>query len=193
MVSFQQQEPSWLGYNYPFNQTQLTIFNMKTIYILSALLLFLGFVSCDEDKLDPVNPNQLGIGTFYRTGPQLEAAVNSVYAGIQGNNLYNREYFFLQDLLSDDCQSGGPQLEAPRGQVLNHVFDASNPLVTANWRGWYRVVHRTNLVLENAENAVEEITDNFRSRVIGEAHFLRALANSMLAKASATVPSRSDG
>ncbi len=150
---------------------------MKTRYILSAFFLFVGIVSCDEDKLNPTDPNQLGIETFYRTGPQLEAAVNAVYAGIQGNNLYNREYFFLQDLLSDDCQSGGPQLEAPRGQVLNHVFDASNPLVTANWRGWFRVVHRANLVLENAENAVDEISDDFRSRVVGEAYFLRALAN----------------
>lgn len=148
----------------------------------------MGIVSCDEDKLNPADPNQLGIATFYRTGPQLEAAVNAVYAGLQGNNLYNREYFFLQDLLSDDCQSGGPQLEAPRGQVLNHVFDASNPLVSANWRGWFRVVHRANLVLENAENAVDEISDDFRSRVVGEAYFLRALANFELVSLWGPIP-----
>ncbi|MFO7826336.1 MAG: RagB/SusD family nutrient uptake outer membrane protein [Cyclobacterium sp.] len=161
---------------------------MKTKYILTIMLLFIGFVSCDEEKLDPVNPNQLGIGTFYRTGPQLEAAVNSVYAGLQANNLYNREYFFLQDLLSDDCDTGGPQLEAPRAQVLNHVFDASNPLITANWRGWFRVVHRANLVLENAENAVEEISDNLRDRIVGEAYFLRALANFELVSLWGPIP-----
>lgn len=149
---------------------------MKSKYILTLLLLLIGVVSCDEDILEPVNPNQLGIETFYRTGPQLEAAVNSVYAGLQSNNLYNREYFFLQDLLSDDCDTGGPQLEAPRAQILNHVFDGANSLVGANWRGWFRIVHRANLVLENAPNAVDEITDNLRERIIGEAHFLRALA-----------------
>ncbi|WP_209329216.1 RagB/SusD family nutrient uptake outer membrane protein [Lunatimonas salinarum] len=149
---------------------------MKSKSILTLFLLLMGAASCDEEILEPVNPNQLGIETFYRTGPQLEAAINSVYSGLQANNLYNREYFFLQDLLSDDCDTGGPQLEAPRAQVLNHVFDASNPLVGANWRGWFRIVHRANLVLENAENATEEITEGLRNRIIGEAHYLRALA-----------------
>ncbi|HSI78606.1 MAG TPA: RagB/SusD family nutrient uptake outer membrane protein [Lunatimonas sp.] len=161
---------------------------MKSKSILTFLFLLIGFVSCDEEILEPVNPNQLGIETFYRTGPQLEAAVNSVYAGLQANNLYNREYFFLQDLLSDDCDTGGPQLEGARAQVLNHVFDASNPLVTANWRGWFRIVHRANLVLENAPNAVEEITDNLRNRIVGEAHFLRALANFELVSLWGPIP-----
>lgn len=150
---------------------------MKTRIIITAVLLMIGFTSCDEEILNPANPNQLGIETFYRSGPQLEAAVNSVYAALQGNNLYQREYFFLQDLLSDDCDTGGPQLEAERAQILNHVFDASNPIVLANWRGWFRVIHRANLVIENADKAVEEITESQRSRYLGEAYFLRALAN----------------
>ena len=135
-----------------------------------------GLVACDEDILSPVNPNQLGSETFYKTGPQLVSAVNSAYAGLQANNLYNREYFFLQDLLSDDAASGGGQLEAPRAAVLNHAFDASNPLVEANWRGWYRVIHRANLVIENADKPTDDITEELRTRVIGEAYFLRGLA-----------------
>jgi starch-binding outer membrane protein, SusD/RagB family len=150
---------------------------MKSKIILTAGLVVIGFISCNEEKLNPINPNQLSIETFYRSGPQLIAAVNSVYAGLQGNNLYNREYFFLQDLLSDDVDTGGPQLEAQRAQVLNHVFDASNPLVESNWRGWFRIVHRANLVIENADKATEEVTEQLRSRVLGEAYFLRALAN----------------
>ncbi len=150
---------------------------MKSKILLTAALVGIGFVSCNEDKLNPINPNQLSIETFYRSGPQLVAAINSVYAGLQGNNLYNREYFFLHDLLSDDCDTGGPQLEAQRAQILNHVFDASNPLVEANWRGWFRIVHRANLVIENADKATQEITESLRSRVLGEAYFLRALAN----------------
>ncbi len=161
---------------------------MKSKSIITLLFLMIGFISCDEEILDPINPNELGIETFYRTGPQLEAAVNSVYAGLQANNLYNREYFFLQDLLSDDSDTGGPQLEGSRAQVLNHVFDASNPLVTANWRGWYRIVHRANLVLENAPNATEEITDSQRNRIVAEAHFLRALANFELVSLWGPIP-----
>lgn len=149
---------------------------MKSRSTFLSLILSAGLVACDEEILNPVNPNQLGTETFYKTGPQLVAAVNAVYAGLQANNLYNREYFFLQDLLSDDNQSGGAQLEAPRAQLLNHVFDASNPLVEANWRGWYRIIHRANLVLENASQATDDITEELRTRAIGEAYFLRGLA-----------------
>jgi len=149
---------------------------MKTRIILTAALILIGFVSCDEEKLNPINPNQLSVDTFYRTGPQLEAAINSVYAALQGIDLYIREYFFLHDLLSDDVESGGAQLEPPRDQILQGAINPANPLINANWRGWYRVIHRANLVLENADTPTEEITENFRSRVIGEAHFLRGWA-----------------
>src|SRR5690606_413866 len=150
---------------------------MKIKSILTLVFIFLVIVSCDEEKLEPVNPNQLSVETFYRTGAQAEAAVNAAYAALQANNLYNREYFFLHDLLSDDVESGGAQLEAPRAQVINHVFDASNPVIENVWRGWYRVVHFSNLVLENVPNADQDISEELKSRILGEAYFLRALAH----------------
>jgi hypothetical protein len=150
---------------------------MKIKSILTLVLVFGAIASCDEEKLSPVNPNQLSTETFYRTGAQAQAAVNAAYAALQANNLYNREYFFLHDLLSDDVESGGAQLEGPRAQVLNYVFDASNPVVESVWRGWYRVIHFSNLVLENVPNADQEITEELKSRILGEAYFLRALAN----------------
>lgn len=150
---------------------------MKVKSILTLVFLFLIIVSCDEEKLNPINPNQLSVETFYRTGAQAEAAVNAAYAALQANNLYNREYFFLHDMLSDDVASGGAQLEGPRAQVLNYVFDASNPVAESVWRGWFRVVHFSNLVLENVPNADQDISDALKTRILGEAYFLRALAN----------------
>src|SRR5690606_10080073 len=150
---------------------------MKIKSILTLVLVFCAIVSCDEEKLNPVNPNQLSTETFYRTGAQAQAAVNAAYAALQANNLYNREHFFLHDLLSDDVESGGAQLEGPRAQVLNYVFDASNPVVESVWRGWSRVMHFSKLVLESVPSADQEITGELKSRILGEAYFLRALAN----------------
>ncbi|AGA80813.1 RagB/SusD family nutrient uptake outer membrane protein [Echinicola vietnamensis] len=144
-------------------------------YILIVLLMAWA-QSCNEEKLNPVNPNELSTETFYKTGPQYVAAVNAAYAALQANDLYNREYFFIQDLLSDDVASGGAQLEAHRARVLNHVFDGSNSLVLANWRGWYRVIQRANLVIANVDQPQEDISENLRDRVLGEAYFLRGLA-----------------
>lgn len=149
---------------------------MKNKILLTIISVFVLGSSCNDDKLNKdTNPNQLIIETFYKTERQAVAAVNAIYAGLQANDLYNREYFFVHDLLSDDCQSGGPQLEAPRGQILNHVFDASNPLINSVWRGLYRMIHRSNLVIENVPKADDVLVSQaLKSRLVGEARFLRA-------------------
>ncbi|MDO1448704.1 RagB/SusD family nutrient uptake outer membrane protein [Rhodocytophaga aerolata] len=148
------------------------------LFILTIASVFGVASSCNEDDLEKnTNPNNLTTETFYKNEAQALSAVNAVYAGLQANNLYNREYFFLHDLLSDDNQSGGPQLEAPRGQILNHVFDASNPLVLAVWRGLYRMIHRSNLVIENVPKADDVLVPPaLKNRIVGEARFLRAWA-----------------
>ncbi|KEO73761.1 RagB/SusD family nutrient uptake outer membrane protein [Anditalea andensis] len=149
---------------------------MKSKIIFTATLLLIGMVSCDEEKLEPINPNQLSVETFFVSGPQLEAGVNAIYSALQGLDLYIREYFFFHDMLSDDVQSGGGQLEAHRNQIVQGALDPSNPVIVSNWRGWYRVIHRANIVINYADNATEEITEALRSRLIGEAYFLRGWA-----------------
>lgn len=151
---------------------------MKKInYIKPLVVAFLMFSSCNDDVLEKVNPNQLSTDTFFRNRVQAEAAVNAIYAGLQANQLYNREYFFVQDLLSDDAAAGGAQLEAPRALVLNYEFDASNPLINAVWSGLYRIVHRANFVLSRIEDVPDtEISLADRQRLEGEARFLRAWA-----------------
>lgn len=146
---------------------------MKKISSLSFIMVFLLFSSCDEEVLDKNNPNQLSTATFFRTDDQAISAVNAIYAGFQANNLYNREYFFLHDLLSDDCQTGGSQLETVRAQVLNGVFDGSNKLVNDVWRGLYRMVLRANFVITSLSES-EDVSEDLKTRLLGEAHFLRA-------------------
>lgn len=151
---------------------------MKKINFIKPLVVaLLMFSSCNDELLDKVNPNELSTETFFRTRGQAEAAVNGIYAALQANQLYNREYFFVQDLLSDDVASGGGQLEAPRALVLRYEFDASNPLINAVWSGLYRVIHRANFVLSRIEDVPDtEITIEDRQRMEGEARFLRAWA-----------------
>ncbi|MDX2304852.1 MAG: RagB/SusD family nutrient uptake outer membrane protein [Microscillaceae bacterium] len=147
---------------------------MKKIVLLTLIFTTFTVIAC-KDFLDVENPNQLTTDSFFKTDKQAISAVNAIYAGLQANNLYNREYFFTHDLLSDDNMSGGAQLEAPRNQLLTHVFDGSNSLILAVWRGLYRVILRANFAIQNLPEA-EGISDELRSRLLGEAHFLRAWA-----------------
>lgn len=160
---------------------------MKSKIFITIGLMFFIISSCNDEILDKNNPAQLSTATFFANDDQAVAAVNSIYAALQANNLYNREYFFLHDLLSDDCQSGGAQLEAARARVLNHVFDGSNPLVEAVWRGMYRIVLRSNFVLISLPEA-EGVSEDLKIRLEGEARFLRAWAYFELVSLWGAVP-----
>lgn len=148
---------------------------MKTKVILTISTFFLFFSSCNDGILEQDNPAQLSEATFFRSEDQALAAINAVYASLQGTNMYTREYFFFHDLLSDDVQSGGAQLEAARAIMLNYNFDGSNPVMTSVWRGMYRMILRSNFVIANIDEATN-VSDELKARIKGEAHFFRAFA-----------------
>jgi starch-binding outer membrane protein, SusD/RagB family len=147
---------------------------MKKSIILTFISIFAFCISCKEDILDKANPNDPSPSTYYKTGPQLETAVNAAYSSLQSLQLFAREYFFVHDMRSDETQIGG-NLEAARQQLLNGEQVPTNPLINDVWTGWYRLINQTNQVIENAPKATENITEPFRLRVVGEAKFLRAL------------------
>ncbi|HEX8529150.1 MAG TPA: RagB/SusD family nutrient uptake outer membrane protein, partial [Cytophagales bacterium] len=145
-------------------------------YLLLIAGLLAGTVACNDQALDKINPNELSVPTYFKTGKDIVSAVNAVYSSLQAQHLYGREYFFLHDTRSDEMQSGGGQLETHRAQLLNGVHRADNQVLTQVWQGWYRVIHQANVVIENAPKATENVTEALKNRVIGEARFLRGWA-----------------
>lgn len=159
---------------------------MKKLFLIGALSLGLA-VSCSDDELNKVNPNGVTFDTYFNTEGELTAGVNGIYALIQSNSLVSREWFFTHDLRGDEMGSGGGQLETPRNQMLIGVHDTGNSLISAIWTGWYRVIHRANVVLEKAPEA-KSVSQASRDRLMGEARFLRAWAYYELATFFGGVP-----
>ncbi|MEM1327021.1 MAG: RagB/SusD family nutrient uptake outer membrane protein [Bacteroidota bacterium] len=147
---------------------------MKKI-ALCTLVAILFAISCAEEDLNKLNPNQLVPETFYKNEAELQEGVNSIYASLQSTQLYSREMWFLHDLRSDDNVSGGGQLETPRNQLLIGTHDPANPVMGNVWSGLYRVILRANIVINNAPNA-EDISSDVRDRIVGEALFARGFA-----------------
>lgn len=147
---------------------------MKRQYLTSGVVALGLLMGCSTSSLDKINPNQLTTDTYYKTAAQLVSGVNSVYAIWQSYNLTGREWFFVHDLRSDDNQSGGGQLEAPRNQILIGAQIPGNPVAFSVWNGLYRTIHRANVIIDKGAN----VTDNTATvkRAIAEAKFLRALA-----------------
>jgi tetratricopeptide (TPR) repeat protein len=148
---------------------------MRKVLIIFGLFAVGFIISCDKEDLDKINPNGVTFDTYFNNGDELTAGVNSIYALVQSNSLVSREWFFTHDLRGDEAASGGGQLETPRNQLLIGVHDAGNSLVGSIWRGWYRTIHRANVIIGKAPS-VENIDEELRNRLLGEARFLRAWA-----------------
>jgi starch-binding outer membrane protein, SusD/RagB family len=150
---------------------------MKKSFILIGLLSLGVVFSCDKE-LDKTNPSVFTTDSYFSNTNELESGVNAAYSLLTGSNLYGREYFFLNDLRSDDCSSGGAQLEVPRNQVLTGTHLPTNSVLGAVWTGWFRMVHRTNVVIDAQNNfkTLNATDEAKKKRVVAEAKFLRGMA-----------------
>lgn len=151
---------------------------MKTLQKITLLLIGLvSFISCEND-LELTNPNELSPDTFFETEEQVKSAVNASYANLQTIGTYSRNIFFMFDIMGNEVL-GNPQLEQNKVVFTNFSFDSSSELVTEYWNSFYRGINKTNFVIEN-EARINEIPDTqlsqeMKSKYIGEAKFLRAL------------------
>jgi len=139
-----------------------------------AFLVTTVVVACERelDQLDKNNPTS---ESYFKTAVELQNGVNAVYSTLRSAELVGREWFFTHDMRGGECASGGPQLEAPRAELLKEITPApSNSVMTNVWTGSYQMINRANLVIAKAPG----VTDNpsLRDRIVGEAKFLRAWA-----------------
>jgi len=149
---------------------------MKKLHIKIFTLLVLAsfFTSCDFE-LDKVNPNSVIVENYFVNEGEVTNAVNATYAVLQDQTLVSREWFFVNDLRSDDMATGGGQLETPRLQLLIGTNDPANAVAGNVWTGCFAVIHRANVVIEKAPK-VTMSSETTRARLLGEVKFLRAWA-----------------
>jgi len=148
----------------------------KGALVFSALVLLF---SCNANKLELKNPNQLSPDTYFTTAAQVQSAVNAVYGSLQTTGMYNRGMWYGNDNMSHEntCM---PQQEADKRQWLNFTFDATHGLIEAYWNSCYRGINKANFVINNEELIKTNIpasilSDEMRNKYIGEAKFMRAL------------------
>src|SRR4029077_4134086 len=128
----------------------------------------------------------VGVDQYFNNSAQIQEATNSIYSAIHSVPLCGREWFFTHDLRSDEVATGGGQLEAPRAQILNGATDPSNSIITPVWSALYTMIHRANIVLDNASKAKDNAA--LTNRNVGEAKFLRAWALNELVSMWGPVP-----
>ncbi len=148
---------------------------MKLKNKISILLVFVLALACDESILDQSNPNQFTSDSYFKDGEQLTAATNGIYSILLGADLWGRMMQYFSDCRADEHSAGGSQLETHNAAILNGTYDNSNYPIEAAWRGMYRLIHRSNAVIQYGPD-IEDIDAGLLKQRLAEAKFFRAYA-----------------
>ncbi|NML24112.1 RagB/SusD family nutrient uptake outer membrane protein [Pseudoflavitalea sp. G-6-1-2] len=146
----------------------------KYFIILSSFgLLTTSFLQtgCKKGYLDSYPKNNLTEESYYKTEGDFNNAVNAVYDAWQSDRLLN--FFPMADIATPFAGYGSSRF----GQYDNGIFGITDGWQMGRefWEGWYKVVFRANLVLDNIDKPGLTLDKKVYDRVKGEALFLRAL------------------
>lgn len=158
--------------------------NFLTI-ILSAISL-ISLHSCQEEVLEFYPEDKITSANFPQDEEDIKMLVNGVYALLRENSIYDEGLFGfgLLDGLTPNGYNWGnlSTTKAGNGQLSS----GDQELITFRWTRAYAIISRANYLLEAIDEV--EMDEETKSTFIGEAHFLRGLAYSLLVDAYGGVP-----
>lgn len=144
------------------------------LLIAAVILVVAAVIACNK-RLNVFDTNNPTTTSYFKTAAELRNGVNAVYSSMRAGNLVGREWFFTHDMRGAETNTGGPQLEAPRAELLKQPSPApSNAVMSSVWSGTYQMINRANLVISKAPDVKDDPAA--RDVIVGEAEFLRAWA-----------------
>src|SRR5215217_5568693 len=167
--------------------------NRNVAVALAALVLALP--ACDDsDWLTEVPQDFVGPENFFRNDADAIAAVNGVYAGFVSplncgsDDYYGRNFIMLVEYPGESVTSRyGATHDRGSIDALNMTVD--HPYTATTWLCAYSAIGSANLVIDRVPE-ISGMTEAMRTRVIGEARFLRAIHYFNLVRLFGDVPLR---
>jgi len=164
--------------------------NYRFIYqLILAGFFMLAAAACSEDFLDEEPLGEPSSATLFADEEGAIRATNGIYAHLRNWDVLGFPYFGIKELPSDDADVGSTPGDGsfPRLQRINtFTYDPTTGELNGYWVGTYRGINRTNQVIDNVPGI--DMDENLKTRLVGEARFLRALYYFDLVRAFGEVP-----
>src|SRR5579863_10003323 len=123
---------------------------------------------------------------FYTTSANAVQATNEAYAALTFTSATTNPLWVFGDVASDDAASGNPAASQDAATIDNFSFSTTNSHLSNEWGNFYEGITNCNLVLANVPSI--NMDTALRSRILGEAKFLRAWYYFMLVNIFGDVP-----
>jgi hypothetical protein len=148
------------------------------------LIVVVGLGSCTK-QLEEKTYSFLSPESFYKNESDAKTAIAGVYNALYSWDMYMQPMWSIS-ILDDDHVSGVDWFLGTTG--------AGNPQgywgVNGPWVGCYTIIARANTVLENVEKINTNIDAEVKTRILGEAYYLRAWSYFHLVQLYGGVPIR---
>jgi len=158
----------------------------KKTYIIIIGLACLLFLSCSEDFLDLAPISSTNVKDFYKTGEDIEIAVNGAYAALQLSGSYGNDLAAIPEMRSDNATIswiiGGGGTE----DIIEFRIKTTNSTINNIWQHAYEGILRCNVVLDRIGPI--ELEQTLKNRYMAEVKFLRALTYFNLVRLYGDVP-----
>jgi len=160
---------------------------LKNSLIYSSILIFLiPFAGCVDDYLDISPEDKITSAIFPENEDDIKLLLNGVYAQLRENSIYDQGLFGF-GVLDGATPNAFNWGEGPIDKIGNGTLSSdAGGIVTFRWTRCYSIISRANYLLESIEKV--ELSDDVEAIYVGEAHFLRGLAYSVLAESYGGVP-----
>lgn len=155
---------------------------MKTLKIIASFTILLVSIGC-SDFLEREPLDEITTSNFYTTAEEADLAAKSMYTAIQAVNWRGKSWM-LEEIPSDNSTPGGNDPDF--SPIDDFTTNADNPVVLEYWTEHYRLVTLANQILKFVEPIV--MPEDQKTKILGEAHFLRAYSYFDLVRIYGDVP-----
>lgn len=164
----------------------------KTIILLSLLSLTFINNSCSDDYLDTTPTEQIALEDIlseYNNNEGAESFITSIYAKYLDWNISSFAWIGISSITTDDADKGSsPGDSGSDKDVLDALtFSSTTPSFQDVWEGHYQAINRSNQALKYLP-LLDKADASLRSRLEGEAKFLRAFSYFILVRSYGDVP-----
>ena len=156
------------------------------VYSLLMGLILISGTGCSK-FLDKQQQGVYNTTDFYTSANAAVQSVNAAYVPLTFTNATGNPLWVFGDVAADDAVKGGQAGDNPDiGTIDDFTYNSSNGNLSAEWANFYNGITNCNLVLANVPTI--KMDTALRSRVLGEARFLRAWYYFMLVNIYGDVP-----
>ena len=164
---------------------------IKVLLLSIVLLIF----SCNEDMLNYPDPNHYTTANYFNTPDQIRQAANAIYVSFIYEGMMGFQWSELFDVPAVEAEPTPKALPNEKDivPIWQYTYLNTNKVIYHYWRMLYRLILRSNLTIDKAQEYIDkngDDADHIVSMSQGEGYFIRGYAYFNLAMNFGRVPMR---